>query len=88
MYYFIRRSYSILPVCNRDSTIPYGNICCNYIDVCQSAACWAESKSLKAAMNLNVDPCEDFYQFACGKFLNATEEDTSLSWDTLSQKSK
>ena len=38
-------------------------------DVCESQACWEESAAFKATMDLNVDPCENFYDFACGKFL-------------------
>ena len=29
-------------------------------------------------MDFNVDPCEDFYQFACGKILKATQKPDSF----------
>ncbi|OWA53575.1 putative Neprilysin [Hypsibius exemplaris] len=39
---------------------------------CSSAACAEAAERLKKAMNTNVNPCDDFYEFACGRF-NETE---------------
>ncbi len=37
--------------------------------ICQTEACIATSAGLLAVMNRSADPCEDFNQFACGKFI-------------------
>ena len=34
----------------------------------------AESRSFQSMINKKVNPCEDFNQFACGKFLSEAEE--------------
>ena len=43
-------------------------------------------------MNINVDPCEDFQQFVCGKFLNDTETPEtgviSVIWATVKDTCK
>ena len=41
--------------------------------VCQSESCKQETARLLEQMDRTVDPCQDFYQFACGGFLSSTE---------------
>lgn len=38
-------------------------------DVCMSKECILASASLFNNMNLNVKPCDNFYEFACGGFV-------------------
>lgn len=35
---------------------------------CDSPACWNISRRLQRSMNVSVDPCEDFYAFACQRW--------------------
>lgn len=39
-------------------------------DVCSTPICESESQSILAKLDESVDPCDDFYHFACGSFIN------------------
>lgn len=43
--------------------------------VCVTKICNTESERIKNKMDLNARPCENFYQFACGKFQTKMEND-------------
>ena len=36
---------------------------------CHSEACYKASQAILENMDLTADPCEDFYQFACGNYM-------------------
>lgn len=42
-------------------------------DICTSELCEMESMKMLSYMNENVNPCENFYEFACGKYLQNTK---------------
>ncbi|XP_046614383.1 neprilysin-3-like isoform X1 [Neodiprion virginianus] len=53
--------------------------------VCESSACEEASKRMLASVKRGVDPCRDFYQFACGGFSrnNRDNRQTMASFNTL-----
>ncbi|CAG9817173.1 unnamed protein product [Phaedon cochleariae] len=45
------------------------------IEVCTSVPCVRTATDLLKLIDTKVDPCEDFYRFACGSFLQHTDLD-------------
>lgn len=55
-------------------------------DVCATRACEREAENILAKLDESVDPCDDFYLFACGSFLNITQiPDDKTSVDVTTQ---
>lgn len=54
-------------------------------NVCVTAGCVNAAADVLDMMDPTVGPCEDFYNFACGQFLNRTVlSDEKVSIDTFS----
>ncbi|XP_043274148.1 neprilysin isoform X3 [Venturia canescens] len=51
--------------------------------VCETKACQEASKRMLVSMNTGVDPCTDFYQFACGNFRDREPYQPSSSFSML-----
>ncbi|KAG4073989.1 hypothetical protein HA402_014194 [Bradysia odoriphaga] len=41
--------------------------------VCNTTRCIDDAAAMKSKLNKNVDPCDNFYEFACGNFVKNTE---------------
>lgn len=42
-------------------------------NVCTSAVCAQESAEIIGSLNVSVDPCENFYEFVCDKYIHGSE---------------
>ncbi|KAK5647011.1 hypothetical protein RI129_005475 [Pyrocoelia pectoralis] len=61
----------------------------NKESVCLTPACIHSASNIMNNMNETVDPCEDFYNFACGGFVSRTtipEDSASVSSFTITQE--
>lgn len=58
-------------------------------EVCLTPGCVKAAASLLDIMDQSKDPCEDFFEFACGKFLQETvmpDLDSKTGPDTILQE--
>ncbi|KAF7391853.1 hypothetical protein HZH68_011396 [Vespula germanica] len=51
--------------------------------ICETKACMEASNRILASMKRGVDPCKDFYQFACGGFRDQQPYQPSSSFNML-----
>lgn len=53
--------------------------------VCHTAGCVSAAADVLKFIDASIDPCDDFYDFSCGKFLSDTTlTDDKVSVDTFS----
>ena len=45
----------------------------NETDICNTTDCIKAAKLIYESINASVDPCDDFYEFACGKWIERHE---------------
>ena len=43
-------------------------------ETCNSEACQDAAEKIKSAMDESIDPCEDFYSFTCGSFVEQNKD--------------
>lgn len=56
-----------------------------YTKVCHSAACVRSAANIIEKLDTDIDPCEDFYDYACGSFFeNVITPDEESTVDSLS----
>ena len=62
-----------------------GNENIKNIGICMTPACVHSASKMLEMMDVSVDPCENFYNFACGSFVKDTNiPDEEVSVNTFS----
>lgn len=72
-----------------NSVIPSNISATTQIDqpnICASEVCVKESAVILSYLNQSVDPCSDFYEFVCGKYLHGTNISDEKASGTLFSK--
>lgn len=76
-----------LTIFSHCATTPYST---NNPKICKSETCATESTIVKSHLDQTVDPCENFYKFACGKYVRETiladDKAGQTSFDKLQDK--
>ena len=54
--------------------------------MCQSSACVSASSAMTAAIDPSVDPCNNFYNYACGRWIRTHPiPDALQSWAVFNE---
>lgn len=72
-----------------DGSIPDLEDCSSSPEICTSPECVVAAATLLETMDLTVDPCEDFYQFACARWSDVhvrSADEGSSDWFSDKQK--
>ncbi|KAL0121382.1 hypothetical protein PUN28_006713 [Cardiocondyla obscurior] len=63
-------------------------MCSSMVKICDTEDCVRIAASLKESMNVSVDPCDDFYHYACGRWPQEHPiPDSSLTNSWFSERS-
>ena len=62
------------------SALPYNNLSSS--NVCTTEICVKESAEIAASLDYSIDPCENFYDFVCGKYIHDTVLPDDKSMET------
>lgn len=55
-------------------------------DICMDANCVHSAHEVLNFIDESIDPCDNFYEFACGNFLNSTNLDNSETDEIIESK--
>lgn len=53
------------------------------ITICKTPTCYSAASNILNYINVNERPCEDFYRFACGRFLQNKSLDDPYSFQSV-----
>lgn len=56
--------------------------------VCSTKACINKANEILSRMDTRANPCESFYNFACGNYIKAELSNTEISRSSLDQINK
>ncbi|KAM7362048.1 M13 family metallopeptidase neprilysin 2 isoform 1-T1 [Cochliomyia hominivorax] len=60
-----------VPEDDKDMAFPFGDS--KHSDVCLSSECIHTASAVLSKMKPEIEPCDDFYQFACGTYIDETQ---------------